>query len=278
MSVADPFSAAGPATCPANARQSVIESISLWKNNQMRIPCQAALIFLMISSGLAAAKPTQAVSGEQRTAQILARCMDESAVAIAHADLGRVDVVADLTKLAGFIGEGPQGELNTFAATIDALHTAGQRPAIFYAVFNLLPALDNRNPYFARGWSSRARTCKPCFNDCKTSSGVPGDRHFRSPRLGGRREREFPGRGPAPKSGTHSSPRVGNGRLPCNGIRARSRWSFFPLPISGGRWRRRCLCFRPSLGGGPATELTHGHVWAAGGYDKAPAALSRVVP
>jgi hypothetical protein len=106
------------------------------------------LPILMLSAWLAPADRSFAQPLDD-LARSLARCVDDSAVAVAHVDLGQVDVAAavkQLTELSqhGVAVVGPSG-LKSLATSAQALQAAGVHH--LYAVFMPTP-LGDRNPYY----------------------------------------------------------------------------------------------------------------------------------
>jgi hypothetical protein len=107
----------------------------------MTIRALVALTTLVLSTQLLAADP--------KAAQTLARCVDDSAVAVVRVDLKQVDAEAAAKRLAEFAGTGLVGidlpSLNSLAATVQALQAAGAHTVC--AVFMPAP-LSDRNPYY----------------------------------------------------------------------------------------------------------------------------------
>jgi len=103
---------------------------------------------LVASASFAPANFARAQTGDE-SARIVARCIDDSAVAVAHVDLGRIEIGAAARQLAEIAPGGAAGvdlaALNSLADSAQKLKAAGVENV--YAVFTPT-RLGDRNPYY----------------------------------------------------------------------------------------------------------------------------------
>jgi hypothetical protein len=114
----------------------------------MRRRTVLVVLMLVASASFAPANFARAQIGDEST-RIVARCIDDSAVAVAHVDLGRVDIGVAARQLAEIAQGGAAGvdlaALNSLADSAQKLKAAGVQNV--YAVFTPT-RLGDRNPYY----------------------------------------------------------------------------------------------------------------------------------
>jgi hypothetical protein len=114
----------------------------------MRRRTVLVVLMLVASESFAPANFARAQIGDEST-RIVARCIDDSAVAVAHVDLGRVDIGVAARQLAEIAQGGAAGvdlaALNSLADSAQKLKAAGVQNV--YAVFTPT-RLGDRNPYY----------------------------------------------------------------------------------------------------------------------------------